>query len=197
VVRDVTFRYNKVRRTSGGLVLTANGSSARAVNASRIALEHNLFYQMDTLDFQGPHRVFQLAGALSDVTLNHNTIATDPQYLLMLAGGTVTRFDFRNSVMGTGGYGVKGDGTASGSPSLARFAPYYTFARNVAIKLGSATYPSDNGYPKYLSGVGYADAARGNYRLSTGSAYKGRGSDGKDPGADIDELERRTAGVVQ
>ena len=196
-VRDITFRFNKVRRTSGGLVLTANGSSSVAVNAARVALENNVFEQMDTLDFTGPHRVFQLAGSLSDVRINHNTVATSPDYLLMFAGGTLTRFDFRNSAMVTGSYGIKGDGTASGTASLTKFAPYYTFARNVAVKTSSVSYPSDNAYPTTVSGIGYVDVARGNYRLASGSPHKGKGSDGKDPGADIDELERRIAGVVQ
>jgi hypothetical protein len=196
VVRDITFRYNKVRRTAGGLVLTGNGSSQTAVNASRIKVEHNVFEQMDTLDFTGVHRVFQFAGSLSDVTLNHNTVATRPSYLLMLAGGKMTRFDFRNSVVNTGSYGIKGDGTSSGSTSLSVFAPSYTFARNIAVKSGSASYPTNNAYPTSVSGVGFVDVARGNYRLASGSSYKGKASDGTDPGADIDELERRIAGVV-
>jgi len=197
VVRDVTFRYNRVRRVPGAFTITSKSGSYSAINASRIAITHNIFEQMDTLVFTGSHRVVQLQGSLADVTVNHNTIATRPYHLIWYAGGTATRFDFRNNVAELGSYGVKGSSTSEGSPSLSKFSPYYTFGRNVVVRTKTATYPSDNYYPSRVSSIGFVGASTGNYRLSSSSPYKGKASDGTDPGANIAEVERLTAGVVQ
>jgi hypothetical protein len=40
------------------------------------------------------------------------------------------------------------------------------------------------------------DASAGSYRLSEHSKFKHAGLDGKDPGADFDEIERETKGVL-
>jgi hypothetical protein len=198
VVRDITFRYNKVRYVPGGFNIAANGSSKPAVNASRIAISHNVFEKMDTLVFTGSHRVVQLQGALSDITVNHNTFVTRPLQEVWFAGGaTMTRFDFRNNIGELGSYGVKGDLSVEGTPTLTKWTPTYTFGRNVMVKTTGFTYPSENYFPSSKSSIGFVSAATGNYRLASGTAYKGKSTDGTDPGANIDEVERRTAGVVQ
>jgi len=52
-------------------------------------------------------------------------------------------------------------------------------------------FPVESWYPT-LAGIGFTSAT--DYRLSSSSPFKGRGSGGTDPGANIDELSRRTAG---
>ena len=54
----------------------------------------------------------------------------------------------------------------------------------------------DNFYPPNLSDVGFVDLAGGNYRLADVSPYKGAGTDGKDVGADIDDVEAATCGAI-
>ena len=46
-----------------------------------------------------------------------------------------------------------------------------------------------------MSEVGFADAAGGDYQLSSSSAYAGAGSDGRDCGADVSALMEGIAGV--
>ena len=57
--------------------------------------------------------------------------------------------------------------------------------RHVKVVLVESWYPT-------LAGIGFTSAT--DYRLSSSSPFKGRGSGGTDPGANIDELSRRTAG---
>ena len=60
----------------------------------------------------------------------------------------------------------------------------------VVVVVGGAAgrYPPDNFFPPSLEQVGFADPARGDYRLREGSPYKRAGTDGRDVGADFDAL---------
>jgi hypothetical protein len=73
----------------------------------------------------------------------------------------------------------------------------FTFQGNVIVG-GGADLPKGNATPGKLSDVGFVDPKDGNggnYRLSPTSKFKGAASDRKDEGADIDAIERATAGV--
>ena len=74
----------------------------------------------------------------------------------------------------------------------------WAFNRNVVTGVDPQFvpwHPQASWYPRGVGDVGFANPSGGDYRLSSGSPYKGRGLGGSDPGADIDELNRRTAGV--
>jgi len=199
VVKDVTFRYNKVRRVPGVVNLFSTQGSFTAVKAHRVSVSHNVFDQLDTLSFTGLNRVFQLGGSLTDVTINHNTVANYPHYLAYFVNGTITRLDMRNNIAQAGSYGVKGDGSKAGSETLEDFTYSYQFVRNAVVRSASSTvtYPGENYFPTSTSGIGFVNMVGGNYRLASTSPYKGKASDGTDPGANIDLVEQHTAGVVR
>ena len=60
----------------------------------------------------------------------------------------------------------------------------------------ASAYPASNFFPASTAAVGFVGYAAGNYRLASGSAYSKQGTDGTDPGADIDAVEAATLGVV-
>jgi hypothetical protein len=63
------------------------------------------------------------------------------------------------------------------------------FKKNVLPTWGnSAVYPSDNFFPADYDAVQFENFAGGDYRLASGSPYKSGGTDGKDIGANIDEI---------
>jgi len=199
-VQDVTVQYNLIRRTVAGLALTSTAGYHRAVPAARIALRHNVMAEFDTLEFTGSgERVFQIGGesTLSDVTIDHNTIAVVPDLLIAFSNGTITRLNFLNTVAYAGLYGAKGDRTAQGISSLATFAPGYAFAGNVIVRRdGGSGYPSGNSYPETLT---YSDVrlANGNVRLPRARRGTGTAANGSDPGVDIGTLADKTVGVVR
>jgi hypothetical protein len=49
-------------------------------------------------------------------------------------------------------------------------------------------YPPGNYCVSTIDKVGFEDIAHSNYRLAQTSPYKGKASDGKDPGMDMDNL---------
>jgi hypothetical protein len=63
------------------------------------------------------------------------------------------------------------------------------------ISTGSPWARHNAGCVNSIADVGFVDLAKGNYRLGPRSRGKGRATDGRDVGADIDLLEMKTAGV--
>jgi hypothetical protein len=64
---------------------------------------------------------------------------------------------------------------------------------NILVGASGASYPPENFFPPTFFEAGVVDADAGNFRLSAGSPFAGKASDGKDPGADIDALEAALA----
>ena len=86
-------------------------------------------------------------------------------------------------------YGVIGDGTGSGKVTLEKYFPEVIFKNNVIIGAQGSLYPGNNYFPARMGEVGFAGSAAGNYELSRSSAFKERGTDGKDIGCDMNELK--------
>ena len=74
----------------------------------------------------------------------------------------------------------------------------WSYSRNVTVGVASDIiymHPASSWYPS-MSQAGFVNPSGGDYRFGSGSPYKGKAGDGRDPGVDYDELNRRTAGVV-
>jgi hypothetical protein len=107
----------------------------------------------------------------------------------MAGAGPHTGLVFTNNVLSHNQYGVHGDGTGSGNQTFEKYFPGAVVRRNVIAGAQAANYPPDNFYPASLDAVGFVDLLRGNYRLRADSKFRGRGTDGKDVGCDLDALE--------
>jgi hypothetical protein len=100
---------------------------------------------------------------------------------------------------------VFGTGAGEGKAPLDRYAPGYSFAWNVLHGNGfgappAASYPSGNTYPASTESVGFVNFAAGDaagLALSLSSPVRGKGSNGGDPGADVNAVLSATAGVVR
>lgn len=191
VTEDVTFRYNVVRNSTAGLTI-ADAPDGPAQPARRLRIEQNLFAGL-----QG--RMFQLIGALSDVTLAHNTA------VMTGSGGTAVSFDHGkgrglnlrvvDNVLTKGSYGVKGSGAGTGTASLNAYWNTYTFSGNVLV--GSSgdrrSYPANNTFVESLAQIGLTalGTSAGDVEVSaarTIGAYSAAG-------VDATELARMTRGV--
>lgn len=117
----------------------------------------------------------------------------------LAAGDTVAvaeGFVFRDNLVEHGNYGVFGSGRGEGTATLDFYFPGYQFDHNVGIGFPAASYPTGNAYPATPADVGFVDYAGRNYRLASGSPFKGQASGGGDPGADIDRILAGTARVA-
>ncbi len=203
ITSDVTFRNNVVRNSAAGLSLAANPSNHPALPAERFLFEENIFEAIGSFAGSTNGRMIMMLQGLNDIEIRHNTLihnAVAGQFILMdnPAGGQ--NLVVRNNLATWGGPWGAVMGTApQGSQALAAFMSPYAFEGNLVIGMPSniiGGYPAQNFYPSAMSLVGLVNQAGGNYGLVASSPYKGKGTDGRDPGADVTTVRARTANVV-
>ena len=220
-VTDVTIRYNSISHVGSGLqianALSDNGSSP--VDGQRYSIHDVVIDDIDGVKYGGPSEFAQVsvsAGAplLQNLTINH--ITAFPSHMLFLIGDMVAtttpmkNFVFTNSIVNAGSAPVwsTGGGPANcafhDNPLITFNACFdgYTFAANAIIASSSAYRPADwpahNFFPASAAAVRFVNYNNGNggdYRLQASSPYKGKGTDGKDLGADVDAIHSAIGGV--
>ena len=204
---DLTFRYNIVRNSPHGLNIAASPDveySGPVVPVARVRAEHNLFENIGTYLGTEGRRLMILMNGLADVAIEHNTMLLNTPGLTLLTDVNPLR-GARNIVLNDNittnnyDYALFQGSQQAGAASLTAFAgSAWAFNRNVITGVDpqfAPWHPQASWYPANAAAVGFVNASGGDYRLSASSPYKGRGAGGTDPGADIDELNRRTAGV--
>jgi len=117
---------------------------------------------------------------------------------------------FTNNIVTTGKYAVGNTGGGvnscaySGTPAekIARCFTTNTFINNALIAtpppFPPSSWPAGNFFPPNADAVGFAqydNGVAGDYELTPNSPYKNAGTDGKDLGADIVDLETALTGV--
>lgn len=187
VTEDLTFTNNLVRNVEHGInILGFEYPPKISGMAKRFKIANNLF---DVRKIW-----FQITRGGEDITFDHNTFFSVDGNTANLGdayeGGDVPTkvFVLRNNLGVRAGYGIKGDGAGEGTAALNRWTTGWSMQGNVLVGADPTTYPANNFYPKTLVEVGFEDLAGRNYKLSSSSPFKGKGTDGKDPGVDWDAL---------
>jgi len=198
---DITIRYNRIRNVGSGFNIAANPSGAPAVPAARFVITDNVMENVGNAPYTGDGRSFQLLGGLKDIVVMHNTVVSagviNSAAFSFSQLPTVQRLVAHSNVLHHGSYGVKGPGYAEGTATLNVYATGALFTNNAIANGGTASgYPANNYFPATLGTLGFVDLAGGNYRLSAGSSYLGKGYDNRDIGADISQVESRTRSAV-
>jgi hypothetical protein len=187
VLEDVLFEHNLVRDTENGFNILGNDYVHPSGRATRIIIKNNLLMT--------PGVAFQLGGEIGDLTIDHNTI--DQGYTLMsLYHGTVwnpgapaarpgayavEHLIFTNNLAPHNEYGVKGQGTAVGTPSLTAHTVGFTWTNNVLAGGAGFAYPSLTWMPTVVE---YRAQFQFDYTLIPTSSFCKLGTDGLDIGFD-------------
>jgi len=194
VVEDVTFRRNIVRHTGSGVNILGRDKNP-SQQTKRILIADNLF-DVNGERWQGEGRLFQVLGGTADVVIEHNTaFQTGP--IMMADYDKNSGFVYRSNITNKGNYGFFGGNVGEGIVALNRYFPGYQFLRNIIIGGLASAYPRDNSFPASVDAVGFRDPVNADYRLAASSRYRNTGTDGRDPGADLEALLTATAGVRQ
>jgi hypothetical protein len=212
-VTDVTIRYNSIRHVGAGFqianALSDNGGAP--LDGQRYSI-HDIV--IDDIN-GGFAQVSVSPGAplLQNVTINH--VTAFPSSMLLNIGTMVARtgpmknFVFTNNIVSVGTYPVWSIGGGPGNCAyfdkpLTTFNACFSsssFASNALIGNSPAfpatLWPSGNFFPATaaVQFVNYNGGKGGDYHLQPSSPYKGKGTDGKDLGADVDAVISATAGV--
>ncbi len=198
VTEDVTLRRNLIRNVGTGFnVAGAPGNTFPTVPARRFSITDNVLSNMNTGAFDGDGRGFSTFGSVTEVFIAHNTVIspTNSAFVFGPSGTQQMGFTARDNLIGGGAYGITGD-NFGGAAAFAKYAPGGVFVGNVMILAsGSAAFPPGNSYPLTVSALGFANVAAEDYRLLASSPFKGKATDGRDPGADIDANNAAIKGV--
>ena len=211
-VTDVTIRYNFMSHVAAGLqIANASEKGGGAQDGQRYSIHDLIIEDLDGAKYGGPGLLAQIssdpkAPLLQNVSLDH--ITGFPPKMLLNIGTTRDRpmvnFSFTNSIVNAGKYPVWSTGgdtncAAADIPTTTFEACFkgYKFTRNAVID-PTGSWPSGNFFPKDAKAVGFVNFANGNggdYHLRPNSPFKGKGTDGKDLGADVDAVLAAVAGV--
>jgi hypothetical protein len=216
VVEDVRFSNNIVRHVAAAIHIAGKddlSSNPNAVIGHRITIFNNLFYDVDYAVWGGDGAFLKVGAGADAVTVDHNTVIHAGN-VTKAFGDPETAFVYTNNLSRRNDFGVFGDGSGEGVPTINQYFPNADFRRNlihgVEHVVGSTEkpctrpdqiqcYPANNYYPPdsiyggTFEGL-FTNYASGNYRLPAGSAYQNGGTDGKDVGVDQDALEAAMGG---
>ena len=220
-VTDVTIRYNTISHVAAGLQITnaLSDNGGAAVDGQRYSIHDIVIDDLDGAKYGGPGEFAQVsvgAGAplLQNVTINH--VTAFPAHTLLMIGdmvatsGPMKNFVFTNNIVNAGAYPVWSTGGGPGNCAFhdvpeTTFSACFsnsTFAGNAIIAAPSSysagSWPPHNFFPASAAAVRFANYNGGNggdYHLQSSSPCKGKGTDGKDPGADLDAIHSAVAGV--
>jgi len=187
VTEDVLFEQNLIRDTENGFNLAGYDYAYPSGRATRITIRNNIL--------STPGVAFQVGGEIGELTIDHNTV--DQGYTLMSlynstvwpAGTAAPRpgtyavqsLTYTNNLARHNAYGVKGQGTAVGTPSLTAFTVSRVWTNNVLAGGAGQPYPPITWLPSVAD---YDSQFATPYHLKPESPYCGAATDGRDVGVD-------------
>jgi hypothetical protein len=140
--------------------------------------------------------LLQVLKGVDSLAFEHNT-AFSRGSILTVESPPSRSFIFRNNIVFQTIYGIVGRGAPAGIWTLGIYFPKALFLKNVIVGQDPWPYPGGNFFPRSLHDVGFYMGAGADYHLDARSRYKNKGTDNKDPGADIQEVKSATTGVIE
>jgi hypothetical protein len=186
-VRDVTVASNVIRHVGGGFNILGWDNIHPSQRAERITIRNNLVYDVSYSSGSAAQFVL-MTGSPYDVTVDHNTIEHEGNLVLIDAGAS-GGFEFTNNLAPHNAYGIFGSGAGIGNQAIAAYFPGAIVTRNALGGGPASMYPPGNLFPDmptYLAS--FQSAGTDDFRLVSGSAFRGAGTDGKDLGVDFAAL---------
>lgn len=212
--KDVTLRYNEVKKSAGFLWLqgfdyaTLPGALHLA-SSNRIEIAHNVAWNLGGLEYGVSNRMTVVTVDPFNCTIHHNTVvparsnvsASMDILLTSQPGERASNIAWKDNIFaGETPYGLFGDGGTTGTSSLNTFVvdgsnvPNWTYVGNVEQLPGDhGPYPASNSYPLTTADIAFANLAGGDFHLTTN--YLTASSTGGEPGADIDAVNTAVTGV--
>ncbi len=215
---DITVRYNRIRHT-GGVFNLANvvvgGLGAQA--GARYSIHDVVADDINGPKYLGGGGLFMIMNnwpnqTLHDVSIRHvSGFPTEHLLAVMnnLSYPEMYNFTFQDNLVMVPAFPVWSAGgtnncAASDVPItvISTCFKTYTFANNVLVSVPTpfppSKWPGGNFFAATIGDVlftSYSSGNGGDYQLLTSSPYKGKASDGTDPGADINALNAAIQGV--
>jgi len=200
-IEEVVFRSNLVRHAAGGINILGYDSTAASQTASGITIVNNLFEDINHRQWGGNGLFLQVGNAPANVTVDHNTVIQTGNVVTAYGRSRgafikIPGFRFTNNVAVHNAYGLFGSGAGYGTAAIVAYFPDAVIAANVLAGGQQSRYPAGNFFPSVTQLMAdFTDAAQGNYRLNSRSAYRRAARDGTDLGVNYDQLNRALTGL--
>lgn len=180
----------------GGPLLQDNEYTS--VRSGPVLIQNNLIEM-------GVEEILSSFASADNVSVIHNTYPGNPttlngKSLVFAHSAPSNNLVLRDNIISHNEYGMNCQIAGGGCyPGLAMNGNVIIDNRSDARKSGDG--PLDSQLPNNFialaqANVGWINPAAGNYRLATGSPYKGRASGGTDPGVDVDQLLTTLGGAL-
>jgi hypothetical protein len=201
VIENVTFEYNIVRNSGGGINLTGYDWPNASGRTTNVKIRHNLFYNI-TRDLGGSGWFLLIGDEPRDIVVDHNTVDIDGSAAVYVYGGTeaapkqVPGLQFTNNAVQHKSYGINGTFFGWGNGILAGYFPGAIVQGNWLQGGTASRYPAGNLFNGTFEAA-FVDAAAGDYRPAPGSVLLGRATDGTNIGADVSAVLAGVRGVVE
>lgn len=201
VVRDVQFINNIVRHSNNGISVYGSDDIFPSQRTENIVIRNNLFEDINTTWGTGfSTSTFLTVSGPKNLTVDHNTV-TGLTTTIYIVPSQSPNLVFTNNIVKHQNGGIIGEGIGPPDSYTMQSTPH-TITNNALVGAkvqywnADTKYPAGNFYPDTYEDVGFVDYPGGNYRLVATSILKGQGTDGKDVGADIDQIEAAIGGAV-
>lgn len=191
VVENATFTNNIVRNAEGGVHVLRTDTESKGAITSNVTVANNVF---DKITFS----YLTVINNPVNLTVVHNTVFKNgniASFDSRVEDPKATGLTIRDNLFSEGNYGVHGSGVGEGTAGITKFYASYVFEKNNLAGRDASMYPPNNTFV-LTPQVGFVDLTGGNYRLSASSPFKGKATDGKDIGADVDVLIAAQQGTV-
>jgi len=217
---DITVRYNKISHVGAGFIFASViVESMGAQAAGRMSIHDVVVEDIDATRYRGVGNLFLVMNGwpkrvLNNVSIRHVTGFPDPDSHLLIIGNSLddpqmSAFTFTDNLVIVPQYpvwaaGKPKDCARSDVPATVMTTCFTTFrfGNNVLASSPKAfppdKWPAGNMFPSTIGDIGFVNFNSGNggdYHLAASSPYKGKASDGRDPGADIDGINTAIQGV--
>jgi len=208
VTEHITIQNNIIRNVASGFQLTARWTGQPALIMNHVTIRNNVIIGLDNAAVAGgTSRLYQIGDAIQQLVIEHNPGFAPDATFLWGGDAPLTDHIVRNNLTGGGYYQIY---TAYGQGSLAwtrEAGPGSDFSGNVvALASDWLNVVPNNFYPQSMDAIGLAGgggaalsagATPDQLALSASSPYKGKATDGTDPGANISSVLSATANVVR
>jgi len=202
--RDFTITNNLIRNVAGGWSLISRYDATSGPGLRNVTIRNNVIIGLNQSTGNG--RVFSLNDTIPNLVLEHNTGIGSSGVVWGAANGTPVKFHqiIQNNLLG----GPAFSGFGMGSVAWGLFGDATSINTNNVYEKESDwlnTIPG-NWFPQTDDALGLAGGATAatsvsaspqDLTLAASSPYKGKGTDGRDLGADIAAVISATSGVTR
>jgi hypothetical protein len=205
-VRNITIQNNIIRHVAAVFNICGYDDIHTAQQLRGVVVRNNLMYDISPAYATSSMAANGWMGIIgcgpANITFDHNTVDNKGTSAIQFYAGyaptgyQIQGFVLKNNLLRDNKYGIFGDNSSEGIPSLTKYTPNAYVHANAIGGADPAIYPTDNDYPSLAQWLAdFVDRSAANYQLVSTSLSNNAATDGKDIGVDFAELEAALTGT--